>query len=177
MHLALSVYHGRKESLFAFPDSWARNASTVVHLNTRKHTQRDLTTTEVPTYFISRSRSRAGQRICAFQRREHTVRTQQTRISSHPSRDCTPLTPVYRSLLKVWESYTVAAKLLLRPEGAGLVLCSTISENAPFMQELLGAKPCEFKPSIPNLVYQYSLYVNYDSKRLGAANPEIPSEG
>lgn len=84
---------------------------------------------------------------------------------------------MYRSLLKVWESYTVAAKLLLRPEGAGLVLCSTISENAPFMQELLGAKPCEFKPSIPNLVYQYSLYVNYDSKRLGAANPEIPSEG
>lgn len=44
------------------------------------------------------------------------------------------------------------------------------------MQELLGAGPCAFKPSIPNLVYQYSLYVNYDSKRLGAANPELLSE-
>lgn len=76
----------------------------------------------------------------------------------------------------MWESYTAAAKLLLRPGGAGLVLCTTISENAPFMQELLGASPCAFKPSIPNLVYQYALYVNYDSKRLGTANPELPSE-
>ncbi|CAM9352794.1 unnamed protein product [Ectocarpus sp. 6 AP-2014] len=77
---------------------------------------------------------------------------------------------------QVWESYTAATKLLLRPGGAGLVLCSTILENAPFMEELLGASPCEFKPSIPNLVYQYSLYVNYDSKRLASCNPEIPSE-
>ncbi|CAM9183992.1 unnamed protein product [Pylaiella littoralis] len=72
--------------------------------------------------------------------------------------------------------YTAAIQLLLRPGGAGLVLCSTISENAPLMQELLGANPCDYKPSIPNLVYQYSLYVNYDSKRLGFANPEIPPE-
>lgn len=66
--------------------------------------------------------------------------------------------------------------MLLRPGGPGLVLCSTISENASFMKELLGANPCEFKPSIPNLVYQYSLYVNYDSDRLGVANPEIPAD-
>lgn len=77
---------------------------------------------------------------------------------------------------KVWESYTAAIKLLLRPGGEGRVLCTTISENEPFMKELLGASPCAFKPSIPNLVYQYSLYVNYDSKRLGAANPELPTE-
>lgn len=44
------------------------------------------------------------------------------------------------------------------------------------MQELLGANPCKFKPSIPNLVYQYSLYVNYESHRLSAENPEIPAE-
>ena len=75
---------------------------------------------------------------------------------------------------QVWEKYAAATKMLLRPGGPGLVLCSTISENASFMKELLGATPCEFKPSIPNLVYQYSLYVNYDSDRLGAANPEIP---
>ncbi|CAM9178573.1 unnamed protein product [Laminaria digitata] len=77
---------------------------------------------------------------------------------------------------QVWENYAAATKMLLRPGGAGLVLCSTISENASFMKELLGAKPCKFKPSIPNLVYQYSLYVNYESDRLGAANPEIPAD-
>lgn len=66
--------------------------------------------------------------------------------------------------------------MLLRPGGPGFVLCSTIMENAPFMQELLRATPCEFKPSIPNLVYQYSLYVNYESKRLSNSNPEIPPE-
>lgn len=65
--------------------------------------------------------------------------------------------------------------MLLRPEGAGLVLCSTIMENASFMKELLDVTPCKFQPSIPNLVYQYSLYINYESTRLAAANPEIPA--
>lgn len=104
-----------------------------------------------------------------------------TSIKSNRHVRCRPrlaprISPPSNLSLKVWESYTAATKLLLRPGGAGLVLCTTISENAPFMKELLGASPCEFKPSIPNLVYQYSLYVNYDSKRLGAANPELPSE-
>jgi hypothetical protein len=31
-----------------------------------------------------------------------------------------------------------------------------------------------FRPSIPHLVYQYSLYANYDSEGLGNKNPEIP---
>ena len=73
---------------------------------------------------------------------------------------------------EVWEKYTVAAKLLLIPEG-GLVLASTIDENEGFMQELLGCQRKAFRPSIPNLVYQYSLYANYESEGLNNANPEI----
>lgn len=38
---------------------------------------------------------------------------------------------------EVWEKYTTAAKLLLKPEG-GIVLGSTIDENEEFMNELLG---------------------------------------
>jgi hypothetical protein len=33
-----------------------------------------------------------------------------------------------------------------------------------------------FKPSIPNLVYQYRLYTNYESSTLSQLNPEIPEE-
>ena len=74
---------------------------------------------------------------------------------------------------EVWEKYTTAAKMLLKPEG-GIVLGSTIDENEEFMNELLGCSRRAFRPSIPNLVYQYSLYSNYDSEGLNSANPEIP---
>ena len=56
----------------------------------------------------------------------------------------------------------------------GKVLCSTIDENEPFMKELLNADKKKFRPSIPNLVYQYSLYANYDSETLNSQNAEIP---
>lgn len=42
------------------------------------------------------------------------------------------------------------------------------------MEELVGVKPQKFKPSIPNLVYQYNLYCNYPSTGLDVLNPEIP---
>jgi EEF1A lysine methyltransferase 1 len=67
-----------------------------------------------------------------------------------------------------------AAQLLLKP--GGLVLASTIAENADFMKELLNVTPQVFKPSIPNLVYQYRLYTNYESSTLSQLNPEIPEE-
>ena len=75
---------------------------------------------------------------------------------------------------EVWEQYTKASELLLKPEG-GLVLGSTIDENKEFMKELLGCSPQKFRPSIPNLVYQYSLYANYESEELNTPNPEIPT--
>lgn len=62
---------------------------------------------------------------------------------------------------EVWEKYTEAAKILLAPDGK--VLGSTIDENVEFMKELLGCERQTFRPSIPNLVYQYSLYANYES--------------
>ena len=66
---------------------------------------------------------------------------------------------------EVWEKYTVAVKLLLpadengKPKGN--IFCSTIDENKDFMKELLDVEPCVFRPSIPNLVYQYSFYTNF----------------
>ncbi len=56
----------------------------------------------------------------------------------------------------------------------GKILLSTIDENEAFIMELLGASKRAFRPSIPNLVYQYSLYSNYESEGLNNKNPEIP---
>ena len=56
----------------------------------------------------------------------------------------------------------------------GNLLCSTIDENAEFMQELLSVKPTTFRPSIPNLVYQYSFYTNFADEASDEKNPEIP---
>jgi 16S rRNA G966 N2-methylase RsmD len=74
---------------------------------------------------------------------------------------------------EVWEKYAVAAKLLLKEEG-GHCLLSTIDENEATIKELLGADRKKFRPSIPNLVYQYSLYATFESTGLNEKNPEIP---
>jgi EEF1A lysine methyltransferase 1 len=73
---------------------------------------------------------------------------------------------------EVWQKYAEAAKLLL-VEG-GHCLLSTIDENESMIKELLGANRCAFRPSIPNLVYQYSLYASFTSEGLCQKNPEIP---
>uniref|UniRef100_A0A7S0RNF7 Protein-lysine N-methyltransferase n=1 Tax=Chlamydomonas leiostraca TaxID=1034604 RepID=A0A7S0RNF7_9CHLO len=77
---------------------------------------------------------------------------------------------------EVWELYAQAAKMLLAP--GGKVLASTVAENAPLMESLLGAKPCAFKPSIPHLVYQYNFFTSYEPtpEGLGAKNPEVPED-
>ncbi len=76
----------------------------------------------------------------------------------------------------VWEKYTeTAKKLLSKGTGdGGIVIGTTVQENAPFMMELLNCKPQAFKPSIPNLVYQYNSYANFDTIALCKTNPEIP---
>ena len=73
---------------------------------------------------------------------------------------------------EVWEKYAVAAKMLLKPDGH--ILGSTIDENEEMIKELTGASRKQFRPSIPNLVYQYSLYATFDSEGLNSKNPEIP---
>ncbi|GLD94332.1 hypothetical protein PINS_up002943 [Pythium insidiosum] len=73
---------------------------------------------------------------------------------------------------EVWNHYTTAAKLLLKPE-SGKILLSTIAENESMMLDLLGCRLLPFKPSIPHLVYQYALFANYESSRLVESNPEL----
>lgn len=82
----------------------------------------------------------------------------------------------------VWEQYATAAKLLLIMPGKedqkvgtapGKVLLSTVYENSKLMQQLLGCMRCQFRPVIPNLMWQYSFYVNYHSPRLDQLNSEI----
>jgi hypothetical protein len=65
---------------------------------------------------------------------------------------------------EVWEKYSIAVKLLLAENGK--IILSTIDENEEMMKELLGVEKKAFRPSIPNLVYQYSFYANYDSESL-----------
>mmetsp|Transcript_58980 Transcript_58980/g.140827 ORF Transcript_58980/g.140827 Transcript_58980/m.140827 type:complete len:184 (+) Transcript_58980:113-664(+) len=73
-----------------------------------------------------------------------------------------------------YEKYARTVKLLLPEDGSGKIVLSTIAENAGMLEELLGVRMQAFQPSIPNLVYQYNMFCNYDSERLGTKNPEIP---
>lgn len=79
---------------------------------------------------------------------------------------------------EVWELYAQAAKLLLKASAdgsiAGKVIGTTIVENAPLLEALLGCKPQRFLPSIPHLVYQYTTYCNFEPTFLSQVNPEIP---
>lgn len=45
------------------------------------------------------------------------------------------------------------------------------------MESLLQCQKQKFKPSIPHLVYQYALFINYASTRLSESNPEMHEEG
>lgn len=50
---------------------------------------------------------------------------------------------------------------------------STIDENENMLYEMLGVRRRRWRPSIPHLVYQYSLYSNYDDVELEKINEEI----
>eukprot|EP00929_Paragymnodinium_shiwhaense_P050265 TRINITY_DN25318_c0_g1_i3.p1 TRINITY_DN25318_c0_g1~~TRINITY_DN25318_c0_g1_i3.p1 ORF type:complete len:392 (+),score=86.99 TRINITY_DN25318_c0_g1_i3:106-1281(+) len=101
----------------------------------------------------------------------------------HHSFDLAVIDPPYITK-EVWSKYAVTARLLLK-EGCdpdtgkprGRLLCTSIGENAPMLRELLGIEPRRFRPSIPNLVYQYHIYTNYDSPALMQHNPEIDPDG
>mmetsp|Transcript_303 Transcript_303/g.333 ORF Transcript_303/g.333 Transcript_303/m.333 type:complete len:184 (-) Transcript_303:147-698(-) len=72
----------------------------------------------------------------------------------------------------VWRKYGEAARLLLK-EG-GKVFLSTVAENDKLLFEIFQAKPCAFQPSIPQLIYQYNFFTNFEPKVLSQKNPEIP---
>jgi len=75
---------------------------------------------------------------------------------------------------QVWEQYAVTTRLLLRPSGK--ILLSTIAENKDFLLEILDCRPVSFRPSIPNLPYQYNFFTNYESEGLSSLNPEVPED-
>jgi len=78
---------------------------------------------------------------------------------------------------EVWVKFAETARMLLK-EG-GKVLCTTVPENAPFMETLLGVKPQPFWPAMRTIAgglpYQYVVYANYASPALQERNPDIPS--
>lgn len=77
---------------------------------------------------------------------------------------------------EVWEKYAITCKLLLKKGAEGRLLLTTVNENLSMLQDILGEDvyATSFLPSIPNLVYQYNLYVNYQSNVFSKKNPEIP---
>lgn len=79
--------------------------------------------------------------------------------------------------LDVWTKYAEAAKKLVKKnndgEITGKILLSSIEENATMLKGLLKVEKRAFKPSIPNLIYQYNLFSNYESSALDEVNPEI----
>lgn len=74
----------------------------------------------------------------------------------------------------VWRKYAATAKLLLNDNGK--VIASTVIENQELLGSLFDAKPCAFKPSVPNLVYQYNFFTNYEPALLQNKNSEIPDD-
>ena len=74
----------------------------------------------------------------------------------------------------VWLLYVQAAKYLLAPDG--LVVCTTVIENAPLLEQHLGVRPSRYLPAIPNLPYQYALYTNFPAAQLDRPNPEVPHD-
>ena len=61
----------------------------------------------------------------------------------------------------VLEAYGVTTKQLLHR--GGRIMITTLAENAGDLIKIFDDRmlPVEFKPSIPHLVYQYNLFVNY----------------
>lgn len=78
----------------------------------------------------------------------------------------------------VWEKYAIATQYLLKddPKKKGIVLGTTVEENADFMMELFHASPTIFKPVVTNLVYQYVVFINCTSTILSIPNPELLEE-
>ena len=79
--------------------------------------------------------------------------------------------------LEVWSKYAATTKHIIQKDDegkiTGKILCCSIVENDKMLDELLGLSACMYKPSIPNLIYQYNFYSNYEDEILGSVNEEI----
>mgnify|MGYP001039541332 CR=1 FL=1 len=79
--------------------------------------------------------------------------------------------------LDVWSKYAQTALKIVKKDQEGKVagkfLGSSIDENAEMLKGLLNVEKRTFRPLIPNLVYQYSFFSNYESPALDQVNTEI----
>lgn len=91
-------------------------------------------------------------------------------VSSSSSKDSTPSSQVLESASNTSDDEVTIV------EPIGKVLASTVPENWKFLESMLNLWLCSWRPSIPNLIYQYSLYTSYASKRFSVLNPEIDSD-
>jgi len=85
----------------------------------------------------------------------------------------------------VWKKYAVTAKLLMNDDdddddddddgnnNDSRVIAATVDGNAILMKELFDCERVKFLPSIPNLVYQFCIYANFDSEVLAERNGEL----
>lgn len=87
--------------------------------------------------------------------------------------DCVVIDPPFITE-EVWRSYATTSELLLS-EKSKLFIGTSVLENAALLQALFQANPTPFQPSIPTLVYQYTLFANFTPKGpLSLRNLEIP---
>jgi len=78
---------------------------------------------------------------------------------------------------EVWRLFALSANYLLRPDGKGRIICTTVAENLGLLVQLFpGITRTKFQPSIPHLVYQYDLFCNWPAKAFANLNPEIPQD-
>ncbi|KAM3141650.1 hypothetical protein pb186bvf_006255 [Paramecium bursaria] len=72
---------------------------------------------------------------------------------------------------EVWTKYAQTINHI-RKENTK-ILCCSIKENDKMLYKLIGVQPVKFMPSIPNLIYQYNFYSNYNHEDLDQSNPEL----
>ena len=65
--------------------------------------------------------------------------------------DCVVIDPPFITR-DAWELFALAGNTLIKPNG--VIICSSIAENEPMLNELVHVHAVAFKPSIPHLIYQ-----------------------
>lgn len=78
-----------------------------------------------------------------------------------------------------WSKFAKFATLIAKKNNEGLIdlstkiLLSSIAENKDMLKKLLNVNIKTYQPSIPNLIYQYNFYSNYEDEELDKINEEI----
>lgn len=88
--------------------------------------------------------------------------------------DCVVIDPPFITE-EVWRAYATTSDLLLSNKKR-LFIGTSVLENAALLYSLFQANPTPFQPSIPTLVYQYTLFANFTPQGpLSLTNLEIPN--